>query len=85
MSSSLWDTVLSILSHPVYGRIVYTVIIILIALGITRVVTMIIFRWAKNIDARAGKTSPGTTPRYPYLKSGLSELSRKPDLFLRPA
>jgi small-conductance mechanosensitive channel len=58
MLSDWWDNLLSVLRHPIYGNIILAVIIILIAWGLTRIVRVIIIRWSKIIEARAGTESP---------------------------
>lgn len=57
MSNNWWDNLLSILNHPIYGKVILAVIIFLIAWGLTRVINLIISNWSKIIQTRAGKAS----------------------------
>ena len=55
MSPTLWENLLSILNHPVYGKVIAAAIIILVAWVTTCLIGLLISRWHKVIVARAGE------------------------------
>jgi small-conductance mechanosensitive channel len=55
MPSNWWDSLLSVLGNPIYGKIIIAAIIILIAWILTRVVNYVISRWRRILETRAGK------------------------------